>query len=286
MGAWNDVMYRHSQGDDDYIIFMDGDIIFLQENNLENLVYALEFNPEAWISTDRPVKDIAVNKSSSVLQKMSLAFSKFTSNAPGQLCAQLYCSRSTFLRRMSIPEGIVAEDTYLKYMAVTDGLTKKQNLDRLIVVDNASHLFEAYVGFGDYFKNQVRQTISFTIWRVFKRHIAHQIASQNALEYSKERYLEDPQWFNKLLRREFGRKKFWFIYSGAFSVRFKRLKFLSLIGKVKMFIPVIFAWLIDVIVFVSSNRKIKSGSLKNIWPDTESKRLANVYSLPDSQSGS
>jgi len=203
VGAWNDVMFTHSEGNDDYIIFMDGDIIFLQENNLENLVNALEFNSEAYISTDRPIKDIAVKDSKSISQKMSLAFSKFTSNAPGQLCAQLYCSRSSFLRRMSIPEGIVAEDTYLKYMAITEGFTEKQNLNRLIVVDNASHLFEAYVGLKDYFKNQVRQTISFTIWRVFKKHIADNVSPNNALEYSKQRYLQDPQWFNKILRQEF-----------------------------------------------------------------------------------
>jgi len=50
-----------------------------------------------------------------------------------------------------------------------------------------------------------------------------------------------------------------------------------------MFFPVIFAWLVDLFVFISSNRKIEGGSLKNIWPDTDSSRLANVYSLQGSE---
>ena len=274
--AWNDVMYKYSSGDEQYIIFMDGDIIFLQDDNLEKLIDALEKDQNAWISTDYPVKDIQFSGKKSLKDRLSLAFSKFTKKANGQLCAQLYCARSSFLRRFSIPEGLVAEDTYIKLLAVTNGLTEKPNEGRLIKVENTSHLFEAYTDFNAFFKNQIRQTISFTIWRIFKKEILKKEKKVNALEYSKEKYFENPEWFRGLIQKSFSEKKFWHIYSGAFSVRIKRLKLLSFPNKLIMFMPVILATIVDSLVFLVSNHKIKKGNIKNIWPDTQSSKLAGI----------
>jgi glycosyltransferase involved in cell wall biosynthesis len=276
INAWNSVMFKHSKKNEQYIIFMDGDIIFQQEDNLSKLIQGLEEDSEAWISTDQPVKDISLLKKKNTFQKISLAFSKFTSKGSGQLCAQLYCARSSFLRRVALPDGLIIEDAFLKFIAVTNGLTEKANPKRVIKIEGISHLFEAYTGFKSYFKNQIRQTIAFTIWQIFKAE-ARRAETENAMEFSKEQYLKSPNWFSKIIQQNFQQKKFWHIYPGALTVRFKRLKRLSAFDRLKMLLPVMAASLLDLCIFVASNRKIKKGDLTNIWPDTESMQLAEIY---------
>ena len=75
INAWNDIIHKHSSGQENYIIFMDGDIIIQEKNNLSTLVESLNNKPHALISTDQPIKDIEFKNTKSI-RYLLLAFSK------------------------------------------------------------------------------------------------------------------------------------------------------------------------------------------------------------------
>ena len=275
IAAWNDLVHQHSNGDEKYIIFMDGDIIIQEPNNLSTLVESLENNSKALISTDQPIKDIALEKSKSLRSKLSCSFSKITQKGSSQLCGQLYCARADFIRKIFIPPEILIDDTYLKFMACTGGLKHPVDHEKIVNNYHISHIFEAYTGFQDYFNNQIRQAAGFSLWRIFKEIIKQDLSYSDAIEIVNQKRLQDPFWLKKAMYHYFtnGKKK-WFIYQGALGVRFKRLKRLNLLGKLKMLIPTCLAWFIDLAVFIMANQKIKNQHLEDLWPDTKSKKLA------------
>ena len=274
VAAWNDLVHKYSNGNEKYIIFMDGDIVIQESDNLSTLVKSLEVKTDALISTDQPIKDIELQKSNSLSSKLSCSFSGITRKGSSQLCGQLYCARASFIKEIYIPPEILIDDTYIKFMACTKGLT--QPVDHSKIVNNLyiSHVFEAYTGLKDYFNNQVRQTVGFSLWRIFKEIINDDLKHSNAIEIVNNNRLRDPDWLQKEMYKYFTKNnKKWFIYKGALRVRFDRLSRLSLTGKLKMFFPSIAAWLIDLAVYTIANRKIKNKHIQDLWPDTKSKKL-------------
>ena len=272
--AWNDLIHKYSSPQESYIIMMDGDILLQQKNNFETLIQSLEKNKQALISTDLPIKDIHFSKSNNYLKRFSLGFSKITQKGAGQLCGQLYCARASFLRKIFIPKEILIDDTYLKFMACTNGLTRAVDNSKIINNHSVSHIFEAYTGPKNYFNNQVRQTVGFSLWRMFKEIIKQNKSKANAIQIVRTALNNNPNW----LKQEFDKHmqgKRWFVYKGAFSVRFNRLKRLKTMGKIKMFIPTCAAWLIDLPVIFVSNSKIKNSHIQNIWQDTHSTKMAS-----------
>ncbi|WDE98546.1 glycosyltransferase family 2 protein [Lentisphaera profundi] len=274
IAAWNDLIHLYSDPDYDYIICMDGDIIIQQNHNFSTLIDALERNSEALISSDLPIKDISLKAHKGLRNFTSLAFSKITQKGTSQLCGQLYCARADFLKQIYIPPEVLIDDTYIKFMACTGGLKHSVDDSKIISLRHISHIFEAYTGVKDYFNNQVRQTVGFSLWRIFKEIIKNDLINDNAIQAVKKRALENPEWLKEEMLIYFAQGKKWYIYSGALSVRFKRLTRLSFKGKLKMIIPVICAWLVDIAVVFVSNQKIKNSHLQSLWSDTKSKKIA------------
>ncbi|MDD7987228.1 glycosyltransferase family 2 protein [Lentisphaera marina] len=272
--AWNDLIHQYSSNNEKYIIMMDGDILIQQDNNFETLIQSLENDQHALISTDLPIKDIHYDQSNHFLKKFSLGFSKITRKGEGQLCGQLYCARSSFLRQVIIPKEILIDDTYIKFMACTDGLLKAVDNSRIINHHSVTHVFEAYTGAKNYFNNQVRQTVGFSMWRIFKTIIKNENSNKSALEIIREKFEVNPQWLQTKINAYLDERN-WYIYEGALSVRFKRLKRLKTLGKIKMFIPSVAAWLIDLPVILISNSKIKNARLEKLWQDTKSTKMAH-----------
>ena len=92
----------------------------------------------------------------------------------------------------------------------------------------------------------------------------------------------DPDWYRKLIRQRVAEGDWWVIYPGALTARFKRLANLSP-ARAFLGLPVaLIGFLMDAVVLIAANRKLKSGSLVGIWKDTKTTRLDGVTPGPDS----
>jgi glycosyltransferase involved in cell wall biosynthesis len=271
--AWNDLIHQYSEAKEEYIIMMDGDILLQQNNNFETLIDSLEEDQHALISTDLPIKDIHYDSSNNFTKRFSLGFSKITQKGKGQLCGQLYCARSSFLRQIIIPKEILIDDTYIKFMACTNGLLSPVDNTKIINNHSVSHIFEAYTGLKNYFNNQVRQTVGFSMWRIFKKIIHNEAQKTNAMHFLKERLDSQPDWLQNKINQYMKTRK-WFVYDEALSVRFQRLKRLKVAARIKMFLPTCAATLMDIPVVLASNSKIKKSHLQSLWQDTNSNKMA------------
>jgi glycosyltransferase involved in cell wall biosynthesis len=276
--AWNHYIHVVSNPCSDYVILMDADITFLHPDTLVNMVTILEQNPEAIVSTDLPQKHVLFKKHKSILDRISLAIGQMTQAAPGQITGQLYCARGPFIRGIYMPPGLMVDDGFIKFMVCTDLFRKPLDNRRVVRAPNASHVFESYTGVRDVFYNQRRQQIAHTVYTYLRDYLNSQVGTQNAAEIIRDNNARNPDWYRALIRQQVEQGGWWVMYPGALTVRFKRLANLPL-AQFLLKLPVAcVGFLMDAVVLVAANTKLKSGQLKGVWKDTKSNVLAQISS--------
>lgn len=278
VNAWNQFVHRLSNQAADYIFLMDADISFTHPDTLKNMVQALVQNPRAEASVDLPQKHILFKSRKSLGDRLSLAIGQITQSAPAQLTGQLYCARGPMLRRIHMPLGLMVEDGFLKHMLCTHLFTQPSDNTRIIRAPNASHVFEAYFRVMDIFNNQRRQQIGHCIYTYLRDSLKADTSGKDAGEVIAENSARDPDWFRKVIRKRVQQAGGWVIYPGAFGVRFKRLKNLSPVQALLRLPVALVAFLMDVIVLVAANRRLRSGQLAGVWKDTKTSVLSQIKS--------
>ncbi len=276
VNAWNQFVHRFSNQAADYIILMDADIRFTHPDTLKNMVQALLQNPHAEAAVDLPQKHILFKSRKTLGDRLSLAIGQITQTTPAQLTGQLYCARGPMLRRIHMPLGLMVEDGFLKHMICTNQFTQPQDNQRIIRAPNASHVFEAYLRIIDIFNNQRRQQIGHCIYTYLRDSLKADASGKDAGEVIAENNARDPDWFRKVIRERVQQAGWWVIYPGAFGVRFKRLRNLSVRQAVLRFPVAFVAFLMDVVVLVAANRRLRSGPLAGVWKDTKTSVLGQI----------
>jgi len=276
VNAWNQFVHRLSNQAADFIFLMDADISFTHPDTLKNMVQALVQNPRAEASTDLPQKHILFKSRKTLGDRLSLAVGQITQSAPAQLTGQLYCARGPLLRRIHMPLGLMVEDGFLKHMLCTHIFTQPSDNTRIIRAPNASHVFEAYFRVMDIFNNQRRQQIGHCIYTYLRDSLKADTSGKDAGEVIAENNARDPDWFRKVIRERVQKAGGWVIYPGAFGVRFKRLKNLSTAQALLRLPVAIVAFLMDVVVLVAANRRLRSGQLAGVWKDTKTSVLGQI----------
>jgi hypothetical protein len=273
VNAWNLYVHRFSHPQADYLFLMDADIRLDHPDTLRNMILALERNAQAAVATDLPRKHIATKTRKTLADRLSLAVSGMTQAAPGQLTGQLYCARGPLLRRVHMPLGLLVEDGFIKQMLCTEMLRQPCDHSRVVRAPEASHIFEAYTGLKDIFLNQRRQQIGHAIYTFLRDYLLDQIGAQDAGEIIASNNLRDPDWFCALIRARVQQSGWWVMYPGAFSVRWRRLRKLPPL-QATLRIPVATAaFLMDSVVLVAANQRLRNGRLAGVWQDTKSKSL-------------
>jgi len=273
VNAWNLFAHRFSNPQADYVFLMDADIRLDHPDTLRNMVFALQRDPHAAVSTDLPQKHIIAKRRKSLSDRISLAISGMTQAAPGQLGGQLYCARGSILRRVHMPLGLLVEDGFLKQMLCTNLMREPGDNCRVVRAPDASHVFEAYTGLKDVFFNQRRQQIAHTVYTYLRDYLNNHIGEKDAGEIIAANNARDPDWFRALIRDRVKRSGWWVIYPGAFSVRWRRLRNLSPAQAILRLPVAVVAFLMDVVVLAAANRKFKNGQLAGVWKDTKSTAL-------------
>ncbi|BAY96483.1 hypothetical protein NIES37_04160 [Tolypothrix tenuis PCC 7101] len=257
--AWNNYVHQFSDPSADYIFLMDADIQFLAPNTLHSMVEALEVNPDACVSVDTLVKDVALKEKKSLIDQLSLAVSKVSGAKSVWICGQLYCARAAVLHRIWMPKGIEVEDGFLWKMVVTNLLTSPEVPERVVRADSASHIFEAYTDIRRLLRHErwliLANTINTLIYEDLQA-ICNQ--HQDAGAIIKARNEQDPLWVSKLIQANVSQKSGWVIPSWLLLRRFKSLLQLSL-HKAVLFLPVaVTAFCVDLLVCLQANEKLNN----------------------------
>ncbi len=281
--AWNQFVHRFSDPAADYVFLMDADIRFTHPDTLKNMLLVLEQTPHAGIATDLPQKHVLFKTHKTIFDRISLAIGQMTQAAPAQLTGQLYGARGPLLRRIHMPAGLIAEDGFVKHMVCTNLFTQPADNLRIVRAPNASHVFESYTRIVDIFNNQRRQQIAHAIYSYLRDYIRPRVGERDAGQIIAEDNLRDPDWFRALIGERVKQGGAWVMYPGAFAVRFKRLRNLSPLRALLKLPVAMAAFLMDVVILVAANRRLKNGHLAGVWKDTKSYALAQVDTSASAQ---
>lgn len=278
--AWNHYVHRFSDPTADYLFLMDADIRFTHPDTLKNMVAALQQQPHASIATDLPQKHVLFKPHKTLFDRISLGIGQMTQAAPGQVTGQLFCARAAVLRRIHMPPGMITEDGFIKHMVCTDMFTQPSDNRRIIRAPNASHVFESYTRVVDIFNNQCRQQVAQAIYVYLRDYLKPRVGDKDAGQLIAENNAQDPDWYRALIRERVRLGGSWVMYPGAFAVRFQRLRNFSPVQALLKLPVAIVGFLMDCVILVAANRRLRRGQLKGIWKDTKSHALANAGQPP------
>lgn len=266
INAWNRFVHHESARNAELLVLMDADILLHTPATLWNMCRTLLDNPDAAIATDEPIKDIALKPRKSWRDRLSLATSRMTHDAPGQLTGQLYCIRAAEARRLFLPHDLAAcEDGFIK--SVVTG-------PRIVTAPDAAHVFQAYTAVGDILRNQKRQMIGQAIVHVLVDQFLAGTDRQKFAELLRSREELDPAWLQRLIAEHLWRSRyFWRLFPNALSFRWTRwrqngARLGSLPATLLGFGVTLFAcW--------QARRLLRRGTL-SYWPETKSPLLKQL----------
>ena len=273
VNAWNQYVHDLSWREARYLVMMDADILIHRPATLWNLVRALEQNPEAAIAVDRPCKDILFKSGRSYRDWLSLAVSQITLSSPAQLCAQLYCIRSSSARDIYLPKDLPAcEDGFIKSVVCTENFSLAARPERIAVAQDAEHTFEAYTSPRAILKNQKRQVIGQTIVHLLVDKYLRQLPlnrRQHLAQTLRDLDGADPDWLKRLTREHLEQTRwFWRLYPGLASHRFRRLQRLGVLQRVLCVPAALAGACATLLASFLAFRTLKTGSM-DYWPKAE-----------------
>lgn len=277
INAWNLFVHELSSREAQFLFFADADIVLQERQTLWNMYRTLDENSTAIVSTDTPIKDIALKSRRTLMERVSLAGSRMTQSAAAQLTGQLYCIKASIARNIYLPADLAAcEDGFIKALACTYFLTHEVRAKHIVVAPKASHVFEAYVSLRDILNNQKRQMMGQTIVHLLvDRELKRLPLEQklNLAEALRERESAEPDWLKLLIAEHMRRTRHsWQLFPNLLTSRFERLKGLRGIQRITH-LPVALAGLaLSLLASHRAYRALRAGYL-NYWPDTQSPKL-------------
>ncbi|MBD2690457.1 glycosyltransferase family 2 protein [Anabaena catenula] len=255
--AWNLYVHQFSRPDADYMFLMDADIQFLESKTLYKMIQTLEQTPDAWVSVDKLVKDVALKPKKNLMEKLSVAVSGASGAKSAWICGQLYCGRTEILRKIWMPKGILVEDGFLWTMIVTDRLTSPEVLNRVVLADSASHVFEAYTQISSLLRHELRQVIGNTInYFIYTNLQPGDNSSADAGSLIKLKNEQDPLWLDKLITASVKKSGWWAIPNWLLIRRLQSLRNRPFQKAIWLF-PVFFiAFFVDLILCLQANYQL------------------------------
>ena len=267
--TWNAYVHSIAGRDAEFLFIMDSDILFNRRETLFNMYAALLQNPRAQIAGDRQVKDIAFKQKKNWRDKISLATSDMTRTIQGQITGQLYCIRAATARRIYLPKDLGApDDGFIKALVCTDFLMRKSDPRKIVIAENASHIFEAYTSPSEILNNQKRQMIGQTTVHLLVEKLKRLPLEQKMDLAAAVRRLDenDPDWVKKLIRDHLARTRyFWRLFPDALTFRFARWWKMRGLQRAKYFPAALAGFAVTLIACARARRHFLNGQM-HYWP--------------------
>lgn len=277
--AWNRYIHEFSALEARYICSMDADIVFHHRETIHNLMAALERDPHASASTGRQCKDILFKERKTLRDRISLATTSMGGGEAGKICGQLYCLRAGIARNLYLPRHLTAtEDGFIKEMVCTDFLTHPSDPTKIVLAPDAAHVFEAYVSPREVLNNQKRQMIGQTIVHVLVEHLKtlpwrERMGLAQTLRRNEQR---DPDWLRRLLAEHLRvRPRFWQLFPGLLTFRFKRLAQQKGLGKVKQLPAACAGLAVTLVSCARAHGQLRKGAV-DYWPKANRQTILTV----------
>jgi len=287
VNAWNQFVHRLSGRSARVLFMMDADILIDAPDTMWNMLATLERDSEAAVAVDLPRKDLTHKKSKSFSERLSMAASRMTQAAEGQLCGQLYCIRADVARKIFLPKDLAAcEDGYIKTLVCTDFLTLSARPERVRLAQNAGHTFNAYTSLPAILKNQKRQIIGQTIIhllvdRYFRTLSA--VEKQSLADFVRTKDSTDPTWLKQLIRAHIERTRcFWRLYPGLLTNRFHRLRQLDTLEGLRCFPAAVAGSCAALAASFMAYRTLKDGCT-DYWPKAKRESFEGLNTLESSK---
>lgn len=265
--AWNLFIHQFAAPDADFFYLMDADIQLHDRTSLEEMLKALIDNSEYWIALDRPIKDVELKENKNWLEKLSVAVSKSSNKGQLYICGQLYCGRAEPLRAMHLPTGLPVEDGFLTQMVISENFTieKPTFSKRIVRVETASHVFEAYTNPLELINHEVRVVVGIVVNGLLTKYLREACRyGQTAGAIVAKNNLEDSQWLDKLKSHSVAKSR-WSIPLSLVLRRYRSLGNHSW-KKALLRVPIAtLAFLVDLSVFVRANSTLHHQAITNYW---------------------
>lgn len=276
--TWNAFVHGLSCPEAEFLFLMDSDILFNRRETLFNMYRTLLKNAGAQIASDRPIKDVSLKPIKSWRDRISLATSEMNSATQGQMTGQLYCIRSEVARRLFLPKDLGIDDGFIKAIVCTEFLSSKLEPGRIVVAENASHVYEAYTSTGELMKNQKRQMIGQTIVHVLVEYLKTLPPEQksNLAETFRHKEEANPDWVARLVTEHLRRIRFfWRLFPDAASFRFKRWWRMRGVKRLTHLPAMLVGFAMTMIACAQAHRHFKRGKM-HFWPKAARENIRNL----------
>ena len=161
--AWNEFIHRLASPKTDYVFCLDADIRIPEATTLQLVFDKLVASKTACVAIDKSVKDLSLTTHKTITERIILAGSGTAYNTRAAIAGALYCVRFDVVKDIWMPIGLPGEDGFLRAMILTSNFTKEENLDRLVFVEGARHIFESEHTIAGVFRHNVRLAIGTAI---------------------------------------------------------------------------------------------------------------------------
>lgn len=272
--AWNEFVHRLSDQRSDYIVMLDGDIRIEHPDTVGNLVRTLEKSPEASLSAPKARKHIEGSRRLTPLEFLSLKLGSVNQARTWGFAGCCYCMRGTVMRRIWFPEGMIGEDAFLNGLIITDLCRSKEpRYDRVVGAPDATVVFEAYTTVGKAFKTLRRQAVTRGMNAILWDYLWSSVGEHDAGEVIRRRAAEDPEWFRKLVLERVGEGGWWVMPKGVLLRRMGYLKNVTLGKAVTLFPWALAGSMVDLVVNVDANMRLKRGQIGGLWQTTRTTKI-------------
>ena len=265
--AWNLFIHQFADPDADFFFLMDADIKLYAKDTLFEMLDILVQNPEYWISLDRPIKDVELKLNKNLLEKLSVAVSKSSNHGQLYICGQLYCGRASILRDIWMPIGLPVEDGFLTKMIISQNFTIKNfSFKRIVRVKEASHVFAAYTNPIELINHEVRIVVGIVINIFLENYLRKKCSKGKTAGTLIAKMNQEKQlWLNGFVKHNLANKGWWVIPIFLVFRRFRSLKNHSLLNAC-LRVPIsTLAFIVDLLIFIRANQKLKSEIIANYW---------------------
>ena len=277
--TWNAFVHTISSRTAQFLYLMDSDILFSQRETLFNMYAALLNQPEAHVASDRAIKDICFKTRKTLGDRLSLATTDMTGTIEGQITGQLYCIRTDVARRLWLPKELGApDDGFIKAVVCADFFTRELQPRRIIRVEDASHIYEAYRSIPEVFNNQKRQMIGQTTVHVLIEHLKTLPLEQrlNLAITLREKEERDPEWLRRLVGEHVRNvRHFWQLFPDALAFRFRRWRKMRGWKRLTHFPATVAGFVVTMIACARAYRHFQRGEM-HYWPKASRESLQQM----------
>ena len=268
--AWNQCIHQFVDPNCDLVVMVDADIVFGHIETIENSILALSNAPHAVVAVDQALKSALRKERLNVLEKISLSGTDLNASAQPGIAGSFYCARASALRNIWIPPGLPVEDGFIKAMIISDCFRKPNDVNKIVMAENASHYFDTLTNVRDIFRHEVRMVVGTALNCYFTWDFLKYATDPNgpgAGHLIKSCLDSNPSWYQEFILNTVRNRGYWVLPNSMVFRRLKSVSFQRLgLFRALLNLPLaVLLFIFDFPVLFTANRKLRNGTAIGYW---------------------